>query len=1427
MFSSKFPKALLENAGRRQIVEQAVAEAKSRYRKQPAEQAREPILELQDQFDQAGLDRLELLYAAESSLPGDNFWLSAIVEILLRKPQLTARELPYLLRQAFITPYRLEIWNRLFKERKALGDELQYFQDRERCALALLPFFPVDEDSTFPDPLMEADAFSMLTKCLSDGVVNVTDLKRTDHSARELLKAAKDFFPDRQEILIHLARIIVKENQRDPASVGAVMQAMLLSPDETELKIWVAGALLEIPRQYENGLAMLRQLHQAHPNEKLIDDHFLAAIKAGDKVSEEDESFVTARLAQDSEDLRALELLADHYAQRKLLTDEALRVYRLAAAQSPKRRNYLRLIGKFYAERGDWSEVIAIFDEIRASGQESDDIILPLAMAYSEFKKSDGDAFAVYKRAIELGTMAPEVHNNYCRLIYERAPADAESVAQFSQTLALFPDSPAAAVGMLMHHLRMGDAGRALDGAITLLQKNPANGEALKAGAEALAKDFTRRQLAKLAALPADILGELFEAAFQLAPDAGPIAMGVVRRRLANNVRNAETARILGEVCRRNPDAMDLRIARADLLWDLGQEENAAGLYRELLERWRGAAPARGVAPELRRRILERYASFLMRPPGPGGADVDLLLDAAQDKNAPAEAVIGAARAVVDLRIDRPDKLDLISRALMLAPGDVKLERAMAEAHAAKGNPVPAIELAMRLAAAKDADEETANLLRSLLAVTEPEQLPLPLLESLQETLTTYGPPPVVLMAGMELILYGREVRPEDQLLLEALTEIFPRNVKMKRLFAKALALDDQEPRAAAVLEELMQASPENDDVVVELALTQARLGQHEKANLKVAEAALRADPANTELLLHLAAIELRMGMFQAAGKRMREVLALDPSLHARLFSILDQNRAVMEQKDLTLLLARLHTRAGRVEQALFLLGRLQGEYQKYYTELLSAYDELIAAAPENPRPRIERGILYRLSHHLDEAVADLSAAHAIAPDNLDILSEYADVLTQMVQAQDVPDPDLCVRVGEIYLELNDNESSFEMTNIALTAHPEHQPSLRLLARLQLNAGALKRCRSTLRKIEERGDMLNFMQQLASAFADEGDHPGAAEVLTMAIEVGGPQKSLLEQLRKMHQDQARGKEDATARQKIMHSLSDRAQGRYELKDEIGSGSMGVVFKAYDKELDEIVVVKILPEYFATDADALARFRKLAKASRKLAHPNIVRIHEFGEEGGRKHISMEYVSGGDLRRMLSDKKLPPDVAVPMIRDVARALSHAHGEGVLHRDIKAANILLTPGGKVKVSDFGIAAMLTSDGPLDREATRAGTGMLGTPLYQSPELAEGGAPTTVSDLYSLGILFYEMLSGAPPFMRGSIAYHHQFTPPPIIPDISVELWPIIQKLLEKNPLERYQSAQEVLVALDIFSGRSPTRRTQSISDLITPIAYGDTAE
>ena len=265
-------------------------------------------------------------------------------------------------------------------------------------------------------------------------------------------------------------------------------------------------------------------------------------------------------------------------------------------------------------------------------------------------------------------------------------------------------------------------------------------------------------------------------------------------------------------------------------------------------------------------------------------------------------------------------------------------------------------------------------------------------------------------------------------------------------------------------------------------------------------------------------------------------------------------------------------------------------------------------------------------------------------------------------------------------------------------------------------------------------------------------------------------------------------------------------GRYELHRRLARGGMADVFLARDQLLGRPVAVKVLFPEYATDPKFVERFRREAQAAANLNHPNIVAIYDWGEELGTYYIVMEYVEGQSLAQILRrDGSLTVEQVTRVALDVAGALGFAHDGGVVHRDVKPGNVLVSPKGEMKVADFGIATAMTANA--DANLTQTGA-VMGTATYFSPEQAQGHKVDHRSDLYSLGVLLYEMLVGRPPFSGEtpvSIAYKHvQEAVVPITEhgvDIPPALAAITMKLLSKNPDNRYPSAEALIADLDRF--------------------------
>ncbi|WP_169164132.1 serine/threonine-protein kinase [Cellulomonas taurus] len=281
-------------------------------------------------------------------------------------------------------------------------------------------------------------------------------------------------------------------------------------------------------------------------------------------------------------------------------------------------------------------------------------------------------------------------------------------------------------------------------------------------------------------------------------------------------------------------------------------------------------------------------------------------------------------------------------------------------------------------------------------------------------------------------------------------------------------------------------------------------------------------------------------------------------------------------------------------------------------------------------------------------------------------------------------------------------------------------------------------------------------------------------------------------------------------------------GRYRLTRRIAVGGMGEVWVAHDQSLERDVAVKVLREEFAGDAGFLARFRTEARNAGSLSHPGIAALYDYGEQQGSAFLAMELIIGDPMSDILDkDPVMPPRTLLPILSQAARALHVAHQAGVVHRDVKPGNIMITPTGKVKLTDFGVS-MASNQVPM------TATGMvMGTAQYLSPEQAVGGPASAASDMYALGIIAYEATAGKRPFTGATavdiaVAHVNQAVPP-LPAQVDPALARLIMRLLAKDPVERPATAEELADLLDALVPRTPAAGMPSLpgSDAPRPAA------
>jgi serine/threonine-protein kinase len=282
--------------------------------------------------------------------------------------------------------------------------------------------------------------------------------------------------------------------------------------------------------------------------------------------------------------------------------------------------------------------------------------------------------------------------------------------------------------------------------------------------------------------------------------------------------------------------------------------------------------------------------------------------------------------------------------------------------------------------------------------------------------------------------------------------------------------------------------------------------------------------------------------------------------------------------------------------------------------------------------------------------------------------------------------------------------------------------------------------------------------------------------------------------------------------------------RYELDELVGSGGMSSVYKAHDSLLERNVAIKLLHEHFGRDAEQVERFRREARSVAQLSHPNIVTVIDRGERDGREYIVFEYVEGENLKQLVLRGALPVRRSLEIGIEVARGLSFAHRQGLIHRDVKPQNVLIPDGGEAKVTDFGIARSIDVHG-----LTQTGS-VLGTSHYIAPEQARGGVVDERTDVYALGAVLYELLTGSVPYEGDnfvSVALKHVHDEIPAVaqlrPDVSPRLNAAVLKAMAKEPASRFRSMEELEGELEACRAELGPELDRDAT-LVVPIATRD---
>ena len=1229
------------------------------------------------------------------------------------------------------------------------------------------------------------------------------EMGRNDEEAlsiyREIIHAEE---PNVNAIKI-LAQSLVEKGHMDKEAMEVYELYLAFEPFDRNVRFLLTKAFLSSERA-EEGLTILKNICRENPDDAEALDFLIQYQIEQNIMNEESAPFFLTYLERHPEDKKILTVVAAHFAGQGSLSEQAIALYKryitLPALHPSEKVVFYELLGRYYQNIQSWSSVIEVYGKIRQINPHSKEVIIPLATAFSEYDRTDEEALKIYKEAIDLGSRNERIHNLLCRYFFETKKHGPDSLKIFKDSLSIHPKNRYARLGICQHYLFICEYENSLAEALKHLRFYPDDEQAISCAANCLSQMDAKRMEKYLDEMDEKTRLQILEEAFVKNPGAKSVALTLSEIYQKAFRRDDLAIRVYLAAFPHDRRNTALLTTLSNHYWRLGNEESAIRYDMEIFHLCRNNCPVsnstmkNAIIPKDCPGVCIRIARHILSTSKTMPETQEILRCAWRAGDKSPKLIRRLAARFIEEDPRSTEALDIYQALIAVDPDADEARRRILRYQMDMGDPKPALlHCEERLKANPDdkdtldflilclknatiTDERITNFVEKLLRKKQEDErlsLALAFLYSHQEN---FG------IATLSVFLNALRLCPDDIQILVGIARCYENSGNLAR--------------AAETYERILESLPDDVTIISRLAHTYMKMGVKNERTLAIIAQGVESDPFDRDLHFYLADHHL------ATGDNLRSIAILEkfsknnPAAIDEVISHLENLRQTpMWSPELNIKIGFLYIEKDSPDNALDEFSRLSQNYTRYCGDLIEGYNRILQKHPRHVRALVERGVLFKILGDFEESVADLENARNIDAENPNILYELAECYEAYSSLMREPPLEMLYKLGRLYLDLEEYDKAIKAYQQILNREKESREAILSIGKAFFCKGELDLACQYYRRLETTDEVKNLLYALGNRYYAAGDPEKALDIFNYILSVDIVYRDVNNLVNTLREEMKR--ETAIVgrhHEEIMQQLSQRARQRFDLIEEVGRGTMGVVFKAYDKELDEVVALKILSERFSEDEKAHERFRLEVKSARRISHPNIVRIYDIGEESGRKYISMEYVDGGDLKQLLSvQKRLQPKLVIEFTLQIASALTAAHALNIIHRDIKPANILLTSEKVCKLTDFGIATFFEKSRDLSSDI------IVGTPLYMSPEQNEGKALTPSSDIYSLGVVMYEMLNGTPPFRTGNIPYHHIFTAPPEMKDVDRELTVIVMKCLEKKPSTRFERMVDLIAALE----------------------------
>jgi len=1407
---------LHEEDVRAQSIRDAVEECRRRRAKSPeagTDETDSIFDELLDAFEDQGLDPEPVWRAADRAFPDNPRWLEALASRAITSSKTDRETLEVLRRQAERVPENLPLLLRLIECYRAAGDSYMDVHLTGRVRAMAKKLLETPEGEELPRGVTRSLCRNLIETMSERLAAAYLGMGREDEEAMDLYLWVLERDSTATDFLGVAARYLLAKRSVDPRSIEIYEAAIAFDPRNIELQRFLATHYLSTER-WQEGLAILRRLARGKPSDPEAEKTLLNWLREHpDQWSEGDWAMLVAWVKAHPQDRTLVELMAAGYSAHDDMSEDARLLYRLAAGLGIESTRYLRILAEYARQASDWKGAASHYEEIaRIEGAVSADVLIPLAIACSRLERTDERALELYQAAIAGGCREEAIHDILCRYLCENRARAPESAQQFRQSLEMAPQCSWAMLGLLRHEIESGHYLAAFEDGLAYLRKNRNHAEVRKLVARALAREPNPRMLAQLRQLGDPLAREILWMAYDEKPSARPIALALARTELHAGNRETKLVPILRTAIHAEPDDLEIASGLAEILWRSGREAEAAEADRPLLA-WVSPAPRQttrasegGGALSDRevaaRTAATRLSAFYSRKNDTSPEAVKSIWLAFDLGVCPQEAILFLARHLAATGAGHPRAARVLEEACRIDPRDSLLTLAWMRARGQRGETREALQWCIEQLRKSPARRALRDLLSDLLASSSPSDLQSSDLGHLRALSASHSEDAdlarIVARAHQIAGVHSPQVRSIYERALSAKSQDPALILDLARTYQQS----GDSAKAIELYSALEALDPDHKEAKEQLARLYAETHRKGSRALELVREVLKANPADPVLRRYMAELSLDRGETMQGLQSLFDLVSQFPKQAESIHDILERARHSLEAPtpDATMLLARLRVRLGDTAAAAEELARLQPGRDVPTGRLLEVCEEILQRDPGNVRARVERAVILKINGQFDEAAKELEPL-AQAPDaSPNILGELVEIIELALSKQKSPSNERLLQLARLQGRMGDPASAAQTFSKVLSRDPGNMEIRLAAADAFMAAGMGEEAMLALDYCPPSAERSKRLLELSARLEREERWEQALEAVEKAaqgIELAPEDRRRLAKL------QLRVRQEKAAQQAraLAGVLPESARKRYELLQEIGAKPSAALFRAYDRERDEVVAFRLFAEGFAEKGAPLDAFRERVEAVRRLHHPGIIGLRDVGGEPGRFYGTFEFVAGINLEMRLERTQGP--LAIPEVRrlaaEIAEALAYAHEQGIVHGALRPSRVLISLDGRFKISGFLSMESILPPISQDRELT-GGRSLPGMPNpYSCPEQERGEEASVAGDIYSFGAILYYAAVGMPPTPSAPLTPAPGTPlPRPAIHRAGPVFSAVILRCLQAAPDKRFPSCRALLDAL-----------------------------